>query len=95
MPDDIILTSISKKELGGLILDYVFAAFDSYTEKKEIALPKANLTKKEAAELLSCSVPMIDKLLQQGRLEKIKVGAKVLIPRQSIDRILSNKTDMI
>lgn len=91
MQDDIILTSISKKELGSLILDYVFAAFESYTDKKDVELPKANLTKREAAEALSCSVPMVDKLLQSGRLEKIKLGAKVLIPRTSIDRILSNK----
>jgi excisionase family DNA binding protein len=91
MQDDIILTSISKKELSGLILDYVFAAFESYTDKRSVELPKANLTKREAANELSCGVAMIDKLVRSGRLEKIKVGAKVLIPRTSIDRILSNK----
>jgi len=52
---------------------------------------KANLTKREAANELSCSIPMIDKLVQSGRLEKIKIGAKVLIPRTSIEKILSNK----
>lgn len=44
-------------------------------------------TKREAANELSCSVPMIDKLIQQGRLDKIKVGAKVLIPNDSIENI--------
>lgn len=52
---------------------------------------KAHFTKREAAAELSCSVPMIDKLIQQGRLDKVKVGAKVLIPREGIERILSNK----
>lgn len=52
---------------------------------------KQNYTKREAAAELSCSVPMIDKLIQQGRLDKIKVGAKVLIPKEGINRILSNK----
>ncbi len=52
---------------------------------------KTHFTKKGAAAELSCSVPMIDKLLQQGRLDKIKVGVKVLIPREGIERILSNK----
>jgi excisionase family DNA binding protein len=51
---------------------------------------KTHFTKREAASELSCSVPMIDKLIQQGRLDKIKVGAKVLIGRDCIDRILDN-----
>ncbi|MBK8516474.1 MAG: excisionase family DNA-binding protein [Saprospiraceae bacterium] len=50
---------------------------------------KAHFTKREAAAELSCSVPMIDKLIQQGRLDKVKVGAKVLIPREGIERILA------
>jgi len=91
MQDNIILTSISKKELSSLMIETVFAAFESYTNKKSVELPKANLTKREAADELSCSVPMIDKLVQSGRLEKIKIGAKVLIPRTSIEKILSNK----
>lgn len=52
---------------------------------------KANLTKREAANELSCSIPMIDKLVQSGRLEKIKIGAKVLIPITSIEKILAKK----
>lgn len=52
---------------------------------------KNHLTKREAATELSCSVPMIDKLIQQSRLDKVKVGAKVLIPREGIERILNNK----
>jgi excisionase family DNA binding protein len=52
---------------------------------------KNHFTKREAAAEMSCSVPMIDKLIQQGRLDKVKVGAKVLIPREGIERILNNK----
>lgn len=52
---------------------------------------KSHFTKREAAAELSCSVPMIDKLIQQGRLDKVKVGAKVLIPREGIERILNKK----
>lgn len=58
---------------------------------RQIKPNKDHFTKREAASELSCSVPMIDKLIQQGRLDKVKVGAKVLIPREGIERILNNK----
>lgn len=91
MTNDIILTSVSRSELKEIICDTIYNALSDYTERNPLKSERLNYTKREAAAELSCSVPMIDKLIQQGRLEKIKVGAKVLIPREGIDRILSNK----
>lgn len=88
MTEQIILTSVSRKELTSLITDTIYNALSDYTERNPLKSEKSNYTKREAAAELSCSVPMIDKLIQQGRLDKIKVGAKVLIPRDSIERIL-------
>jgi excisionase family DNA binding protein len=51
------------------------------------------IDKKLAAKEIGVSVPMIDKLLINGRLEKIKVGAKVLITRESIDRLCQVRTN--
>jgi len=73
-------------------LDFIISEFKRISEIIKHNEPhKANITKREAANELLCSIPMIDKLLQSGRLEKIKVGAKVLIPRSSIDKILKSK----
>ena len=91
MQQDIILTSVSRKELTSLITDTIYDALSIYTERNPLKSEKNNFTKREAAAELSCSVPMIDKLIQQGRLDKVKVGAKVLIPREGIERILNNK----
>ena len=91
MDDQIILTSVSRKELTNLITGTIFEALSAYTERNPLKSERQNFTKREAAAELSCSVPMIDKLIQQGRLDKVKVGAKVLIPREGIERILSNK----
>lgn len=62
-----------------------------YGNDQIVITEKKHFTKREAATELSCSVPMIDKLIQQGRLDKVKIGAKVLIPSESIDGILNNK----
>ncbi len=91
MDNQIILTSVSRKELTILITDTIHDAFNIYTERNPLKSEKSNYNKREAAAELSCSVPMIDKLIQQGRLDKVKVGAKVLIPREGIERILNNK----
>jgi len=82
-PFEIISTRLSNIE--SLLLDLKHG-------NDQIAIADKNyFTKREAAAELSCSVPMIDKLIQQGRLDKVKVGAKVLIPREGIERILNHK----
>ena len=94
MNDEIILTSVSRSYLANLITDTIYGALSDYTERNPLKSEKSNFTKREAAAELSCSVPMIDKLIQQGRLDKVKLGAKVLIPKESIDRILNNKKSL-
>ncbi len=82
-PFEIISTRLSNIE--SLLLDL------KHGNDQITIADKNHFTKREAAAELSCSVPMIDKLIQQGRLDKVKVGAKVLIPREGIERILNNK----
>lgn len=94
MSKEYILTSVSTHELKEFISDTIYNALSNYTERNPLKSEKLNYTKKEAAHELSCSVPMVDKLIQQGRLDKVKVGAKVLIPKDGINRILSNKKSL-
>jgi len=91
MHTGITFTQLTPSELENLVERAIKKQIDSICLSKIDVAPKQHYTKREAAAELSCSVPMIDKLIQQGRLEKIKVGAKVLIPREGINRILSNK----
>lgn len=90
----VTITQITPFELENLIEKVVEKVVKKSLEtstKEKPKLIKDHVTKREAAFELSCSVPMIDKLIQQGRLDKVKVGAKVLIPREGIERILNNK----
>lgn len=88
----VTITQMTPIELENLI-EKVFkkSLENSVSEFTTLPSSKNHFTKREAAAELSCSVPMIDKLIQQGRLDKVKVGAKVLIPREGIERILNNK----
>lgn len=88
----VTITQITPFELENLIEKVVEKVVKKSLETSTKEKPKLDhVTKREAAFELSCSVPMIDKLIQQGRLDKVKVGAKVLIPREGIERILNNK----
>ena len=44
------------------------------------------LSRKQAASLLSISLRGLDYLLSQGKLRTRRIGKRVLIPRQEIDR---------
>ncbi len=54
-------------------------------------MSKEHFTKREAETELSCSVHMINKLIQQGHLNKIKIGVKVLNTHESQARNLTTK----
>jgi excisionase family DNA binding protein len=87
----VTITQMTPIELENLIEKVFKKSLEKSTVETIPMILKAHFTKREAAAELSCSVPMIDKLIQQGRLDKVKVGTKVLIPREGIERILSNK----
>ncbi|HLO55654.1 MAG TPA: hypothetical protein VK169_15280 [Saprospiraceae bacterium] len=54
-------------------------------------MSKEHFTKRGAETKLSCNVHIIDKLIQQGHLNKIKIGVKVLNTHESQARNLTNK----
>ena len=43
---------------------------------------------KKAAELLSVSIPMIDKLIRSGKLKKYKIGSKTLLDSSQVESLL-------
>lgn len=46
------------------------------------------VTRQEAAAILRCSLPTLDKLRAEGRLPWAKPGQEVLIRREDIDRFM-------
>ena len=48
-------------------------------------------TRKQAAEYLECSVAMVDKLAQSGRLSRLKVGSKTVFSKSNLDQVLNNE----
>jgi len=44
------------------------------------------LRRKDAAGVVSVSLPTLDKLIRQGQVKAIRVGRAVLIPRSSLER---------
>jgi excisionase family DNA binding protein len=46
--------------------------------------PKILVSKAEAAEMLSLSVRVIEKLIRRRQLEVVQVGRRVLIPTKSL-----------
>ena len=87
----VTITQITPHELEMLIESILMKSISEWVTPQKNLKQSTHFTKREASSELSCSIPMIDKLIQQGRLDKVKVGAKVLIPREGIERILNNK----
>ena len=50
--------------------------------------PAEHMSREEAAALLHCSLPTLDKLRMQGRLPWAKPGQEVLIRRSDVERYL-------
>lgn len=71
--NDLILTTISKNDLETLIIDCVNACLKHNKPESGHSEPKPQteyLTKKEAAELLKCSVATIDNYRRSGKLKR-------------------------
>lgn len=69
---ELILTSISKDDLETLIIDCVNVCLKHH-EPEETNQPEQQseyLTKKEAAELLKCSIATIDNYRRSGKLKR-------------------------
>jgi len=50
------------------------------------------LRRKDAAGVVSVSLPTLDKLIRQGQVKAIRVGRAVLIPRSSLERFAGQRT---
>lgn len=49
------------------------------------------LTKDQAAQALQVSMTTIHRLLKSGTLRSVKVGSRVLIPREAVNDFLDGK----
>jgi excisionase family DNA binding protein len=43
-----------------------------------------------AGRLIGCGKTMVFKLIREGRLEAVKLGAATIIPRDSIERLMNS-----
>ena len=50
------------------------------------------LRRKDAAGVVSVSLPTLDKLIRRGQVKAIRVGRAVLIPRSSLERFAERGT---
>ena len=80
-----------KVEIKQFIDESIQRAFEKYSLTSPSKEEKKYYTKRESAKYLNCSIPMIDKLIRQEKLNKCKVGAKVVILKDDLDNLLSNK----
>jgi excisionase family DNA binding protein len=65
------------------------AVLESLRENVEaIRSEKINLTRKEAAARLKISLPTLDKLLSENKLQASTVKGRILIPESSIENLL-------
>lgn len=74
-----------------LLTDMTFDDFASQLEKTFNLQRKSTLkiTRKEAAKLLCVSIPMIDKLIRNGKLKKYKIGSKTLLDSSQVESLLN------
>ena len=84
-----LLVSVSREELHTLLVDTVSSVFrrlDTIESSKTEQPPSPDqyLSKKEAAELLSCSTSTIDNHARAGRLTRYYVGKIVRFRRDEV-----------
>lgn len=56
--------------------------------QRDRADPYALLTRQEAAERLRCTKQYVSTLTQSGKLHCVRVGNRVLVPRQDLDAFI-------
>jgi excisionase family DNA binding protein len=52
--------------------------------------PKSH-TRQETCRILGCSLPTLDKYIDMGLLNSVKVGRRIYIPESSIEEFLSRR----
>jgi len=51
--------------------------------------PKSYTRKEAAQNILKCSLPTLDKHIDEGRISVVKQGRRIFIPESSIEKFLS------
>lgn len=71
-------------------VDELRALVDSAIDKA-LNTPRGDLTIEQAARELHVSRRTIDRLLERGKLEHVKVGRRVVVMRDSVTRLLEKR----
>jgi len=95
--DQIVLTSMPREQLAAIVRHSVERALKDFQEESHITdgFKQKNLTKKETAEYLNCSVSKIDDLRRRGLLTRIRLGRTVRFKISELDALIENKKGSI
>ena len=88
-------TAVLSPYVLGLSAAELLKALESYNEEGEASASKQNsrpqkpYTRKEAAEMLSVSVPTIDRYMADGRLTRVRYSARAIrISAESVHKLM-------
>ena len=88
-------TAVLSPYVPGLSAAELLKAIESYNEDGEASASKQNsrpqkpYTRKEAAEMLSVSVPTIDRYMADGRLTRVRYSARAIrISAESVHKLM-------
>ena len=88
-------TAVLSPYVLGLSAAELLKAIESYNEEGEASASKQNsrpqkpYTRKEAAEMLSVSVPTIDRYMADGRLTRVRYSARAIrISAESVHKLM-------
>jgi len=88
-------TAVLSPYVLGLSAAELLKAIESYNEDGEASASKQNsrpqkpYTRKEAAEMLSVSVPTIDRYMADGRLTRVRYSARAIrISAESVHKLM-------
>ena len=88
-------TAVLSPYVLGLSAAELLKAIESYKEDGEASASKQNsrpqkpYTRKEAAEMLSVSVPTIDRYMADGRLTRVRYSARAIrISAESVHKLM-------
>jgi len=93
--ENLLIQSITKEEFF-ILREDVKQVRSEIKELKEQSLnqttrPQLRL-KAETAKDLRITLPSLDKLIQEGKLNRIKINGRVLIRQEDIDALIENST---
>lgn len=94
---EMLIVTLSKEELHTLLVDTVSSVIRrnltllNIAEKEPQEVPEKLLSKKEAAQLLSCSTSTIDNYAREGILERFYIGRAVRFRKADVLAIAQKK----